>query len=284
MGSMKAICTLGFLLVSAGIVLAQAQPISSPEPESVDEIFGTEAVVEPLASSTAPTSFQYTVAHFPFGGGWNTQIMLGNGSGKTASVKVNFMNQAGASAAVPLAGKGLQSSQSFSSAANRTLVISGDTSKRDTTNLEEMWATVTSNEPLDTFVLSDLASKPPAFSGAVGAVPLAPSKTFRFPVSVNGPNSFNAQLAIANPNSSATSVTVKVLNSSGSAMGSFGVTLAANNQTLFNLTDKMTFSSALFSGAVAVCATQPVGLVVIGVEGVGTQAMFNTAVTTDPCP
>jgi hypothetical protein len=281
---MKAICTLGFLLVSAGIVLAQEQPISSTEPDSLDEVFGTDAAVAPLSSSTASTSYQYTVAHFPFGGGWNTQIMLGNGSGKTASVKITFMNQAGASAAVPLAGKGLQSTQSFSAAANRTLVISGDTTKRDSASLEEFWATVTSNEPLDTFILSDLASKPPAISGAVGAVSLAPSKTFRFPVAVNGPNSFDAQLAIANPNNSAATVTVKVLSSTGSVSNTFEETLAANNQMLFNLTDKVKFSSSLFNGAVAVCATEPVGLVVIGVEGVGQQAMYNTAVTTDPCP
>jgi len=279
---MKAICTFGFLLVSAGIAFAQEQP--STEPESLDDVFGTEAVVEPQSSSTASTSYQYTVAHFPFGGGWNTQIMLGNGSGKTASVKVAFWNQAGASAAVPIAGKGLQSSQSFSAAANRTLVISGDTTKRNSQNLEEVWATVTSNEPLDSFVLSDLASKPPAISGAVGAPSLAPSKTFRFPVAVNGPDSFDAQLAIANPNSSVATVTVKVLNSSGSVTGTFAESVAANNQTLFKLTDKMSFSSSLFSGAVAVCSTEPVGLVVIGVEGVGQQAMYSTAVTTDPCP
>jgi len=281
---MKVICALGILVVSAGMALGQEQPISSDEPDSLDEIFGTEAVFEPLASSTTTSSFQYTVAHFPFGGGWNSQIMLGNASGKTASVKVTFMNQAGASAAVPLAGKGLQSSQSFSAGANRTLVISGDSSKRNSTNAEEFWAIVTSNQPLGGFTLSDLAAKPPAVSGAVGAQSLAPSKTFRFPVAVNGPNSFNAQMAIANPNSSTTTVTIKVLNSSGSVAGSFQEILPANNQTVFNLTDKAKFSSSLFNGAVAVCATQPVGLAVIGVEGVGQQAMFGTAITTDPCP
>jgi len=275
---MKAISTFGLLLVSVGIVLAQEQP------DSLEDIFSSEAAVEPMGASTATTSYQYTVAHFPFGGGWNTQIMLGNGSGKTASVKVSFFNQAGASAAVPLAGKGLESSQSFSAAANRTLLISGDTTKRNSANLEEMWALVTSNEPLDGFTLSDLASKPPAFNGAIGAQSLAPSMTFRFPVAINGPDSFDAQLAIANPNSSTASVTVKLLNSNGSVIGSFQEALQANNQVLFTLTEKMSFSSSLFNGAVAVCSTEPVGLTVIGVEGVGQQAMFNTAVTTDPCP
>ena len=280
---MKVICTLGFLLVSAGIVLAQEQPASS-DPDSLDDVFGTDAAVEPLSSSTATAAYQYTVAHFPFGGGWNTQIMVGNGSGKTASVTVAFWNQAGASAAVPVAGKGLQSSQSFSAAANRTLVVSGDTSKRNSANLEEMWATVTSNEPVDVFSLSDVASKPPAFSGAVGVQALAPSKTFRFPVTVSGPNSFDAEVAIANPNNSTTTVTVKVLNSSGSVNGSFQESLQANNQVWFKLSQKMNFSSSGFSGAVAICASEPVGLAVVGIEGVGQQAMFNTAVTTDPCP
>jgi|SRR5579871_155510 len=278
---MKAIFTTGILLVSAGIMAAQ-EPISA-EPESLEAIFATEAI-QPEASSTTTTSFQYTVAHFPFGGGWNTQIMLGNGSGKTASVKVNFLNQAGAPAPVPLAGKGLQSSQSFGAVANRTLVISGDSSKRNSTNLEEMWAIVTSNQALDAFSLSDLATKPPAITGAVGMQLQAPSKTFRFPVIVSGPNSGDAQLAIANPNSSATNVTVKLLNSNGSVAGSFQETLAANNQSFFNLSSKLKFSSSLFTGAVAVCATQPVGLVVVGVEGVGTQAFYGTPVSTDPCP
>lgn len=280
MGSMKR-TLLGFLLLSTGVALAQQ---ASPEPESLDDVFGTDAVVEPLSSSTATSSFTYTVAHFPFGGGWNSQIMVGNGSGKSASVKVSFFNQAGASAAVPLAGKGLQSSQSFSAAANRTLVVSGDTSKRNSASQEEMWATVTSNQAVDVFTLSDLASKPPAFNAAIGVQALAASKTFRFPVAVNGPNGFNAQLAIANPNNSTTDVTVKILNSNGSVTGSFQESLQANNQVLLKLTDKMKFSSSGFSGAVAVCASQPVGLAVIGIEGVGTQAMYNTAVTTDACP
>jgi hypothetical protein len=92
------------------------------------------------------------------------------------------------------------------------------------------------------------------------------------------------KIAIANPNSSMANVTVKLLNSSGSVMGTFTEPLQASNQALFKLTDKMHFSSSLFSGAVAVCSTEPVGIAVFGIEGVGTQAMYNTAVTTDPCP
>ena len=276
---MQQLRIFGLLFVSAGIALAQEQA-----PEALDDVFNTDAAVEPVAASTGSASFQYTVAHFPFGGGWNTQILLGNGSGKTASVKVAFFNQAGASVAVPLAGKGSQSSQSFGAASNRTLVISGDTTKRNSASAEEVWALVTSNQPLDSSSLSDLSTSPPAVSSAVGGQTLAPSKSFRFPVLVNGPVNFDTQLAIANPNTTTATITVKLLSSSGSVMGSFQESLLANNQALFKLTDKMHFGSSLFTGAVAVCSSEPVGLAAFGIEGVGTQAMYNTAVTTDPCP
>lgn len=156
---------------------------------------------------------------------------------------------------MPLAGKGLQSSQQISVAPNDVQIVSADTTKRNSTNLEEMWATVGSSVPLDVFSLFDLASKPPAFSGAAGTPAAAAAKTFRFPVAINGPDSFDAQLALANPNNSTATVTIKVLNSTGSVKGSFEEALQANNQVLFKLTDRMNFGSSLFNGSVAVCAS-----------------------------
>jgi len=278
---MNVICTFGFIVISAGILVAQEGP------SSLDSIFSTDSAVEPLAASTTSSAFQYVVAHFPFGGGFNTQVMFANGGSKAATVQVTFLNPAGASAAVPLAGKGLESSQNFTIQPNDVQGLSGDPSKRNSQNLEVAWATVGSSAPLNVFSLFDYGPNPPAISGAVGAQSTPANKSFRLPIlernaGPGNPANYEVGLAIANPNSSTTTVTVKVLNSNGSVRGSFQEVLPAKNQTIFTLSSKMTFDSSLFAGSMAVCATEPIGLVTIGFEG--GQAFFTTSVTNDPCP
>ena len=279
---MKFIRSSGFLLISAGVILAQ-----EAEPTSLNSIFGTESAVEPLAASTTSLAFQYVVAHFPFGAGFNTQVMMANSGTKAATVQVSFLNQSGASAAVPLSGKGLQSSQSFTIQPNDVQGLSGDPSRRNSQGLDVAWATVGSSEPLNVFSLFDYGPNPPAISGAVGAQSTAAAKSFRLPIlernaGPGNPANYEVGLAIANPNSSTTTVTVKVLNPNGSLKGSFQETLAPKNQTIFVLSSKMNFDSSLFNGSMAVCATEPIGLVTIGFEG--GQAFFTTSVTNDPCP
>jgi hypothetical protein len=137
---------------------------------------------------------------------------------------------------------------------------------------------------VNVFSLFDFGPNPPAITGAVGAQSTAPSKSFRFPVSVGGPLNYDAGMAISNPNGSSTTAEVKVYDSSGNLIGSFAEPLSANAQTIFLLNTKgVNFGSGLFNGSVAVCAPQPVGLVALGVEG-GSTGLFTIAVTTDPCP
>ena len=283
---MKFIYSTGFLLISAGILLAQDSPATGV-PESLSSIFSRDSAEEPLASSTTSLAFQYIVAHFPLGGGYNTQVLFANSGTKAATVQVNFLNQAGASTGVPLSGKGVQSSQSFTLQPNDVHDISGDPSKRNSQALDVTWATVGSSAPLNVFSLFDFGPNPPNISGAVGAQSTVAAKTFRLPImerneGAGNPNNYEVGLAIANPNSSATNVAVKVLNPDGSTKGSFEETLAAKNQAIFTLSSKLNFGSSLFTGSLAVCATQPIGLVTIGFEG--GQAFFSTAVTNDPCP
>lgn len=278
-GGMRGIGTFGFFIISTGIVAAQ-------EPASLHSVFGTEAI-EPQAASTTSSSFNYVVAHFPLGGGFNTKVMLANSGNQTATAKVQFLNQAGASAAVPLQGGGLKTVQSFTIQPNEVQGITGDPAKRNGQALEVWWATVTSSAPLNVFSLFDYGPNPPAISGAVGAQSTVAAKSFRLPIlerneGAGNPNNYEVGLAIANPNNSNTTVTVKVLNADGTTKGSFQEILSANNQTIFTLSQKMNFDSSLFNGSMAVCASQPIGLVTIGFEG--GQAFFTTSVTNDPCP
>jgi len=257
------------------------------EPASLKSIFETDSAIEPLAASSASLAFQYVVAHFPFGGGFNTQVMFANSGTQPANVQVTFLNQAGASAAVLLAGEGLQSSQSFTLQPNDVQALSGDPSKRNSQPLDVAWATVGSSAPLNVFSLFDYGPNPPNISGAVGAQSTVAQKSFRLPIlerneGSGNPNNYEVGLAIANPNNSTTTITVKVMNADGSLKGSFQEVLPANNQTIFTLSSKMNFDSSLFNGSMAVCATQPIGLVTIGFEG--GQAFFTTSVTNDPCP
>lgn len=209
--------------------------------------------------------------------------MLANSGSQTAAGNITFFNEAGASTSVPLSGKGLASSDQFSVAPNDVTTVGAESSARNSGGLQVAWGIVASNQPLNVFSLFDFGPNFPAISGAVGAQSTTAQKVYQFPVLVNGEQGYNAGMAIANPNSSNTNVTVTVYDSNGNKQGSFQETLQANNQTIFTLTQKMSFSSSLFTGSVAVCATQPIGLVTVGFEG--GQAFFTTSVTNpSSCP
>ncbi len=259
-------------------VIAAAQTTPSP----ISEVFNSGLANETAQASSATLS--YTVAHFPYGQGWSTRVTLANGGAGDATVNVKFFNEAGAPTLVPLDGLGNQGSQQFVVHKNDVHVFGADLSQRNNGKLQVAWATVSSTAPVNVFSLFDFGPNPPSITGAVGAQSTAPSKSFRFPVSIGGPLNYNAGMAISNPNGSSTAVTVKVYNASGTMIGSFPEQLSANAQTLFLLNTKgVNFGGGLFNGSVAVCAPQPVGLVALGVEG-GSTGLFTIAVTTDPCP
>ena len=265
--------------MSTVIVAAQTAPAG---PSSISEVFNSGLATQTAQASSATLS--YTIAHFPFGQGWSTRISTANGGTADATVNVKFFNTAGAPTSVPLEGEqGLQTGQQFVVHPNGVQVFGAELSQRNNASLQVAWATVTSTAPVNVFSLFDYGPNPPAIIGAVGAQSTAPSKTFRFPVSVGGTLKYNAGMAISSPNAG-TTVTVKVLNADGSLKGTFTETLPTNGQTLFLLDSKVSFDkSTLFNGSVAVCATSPVGLVALGVE-YASSGLFTIAVTNDPCP
>ncbi len=271
------------LFVSASIVVAQ----TPPDPHSISPIFSADGAAEPLAASSTSSSFTYIIAHWPYGQGFSTQTMLSNSGTATATVRLQFYSQTGSTNfAVPLQGSGPKTIETITVAPNNTKAVVTDPSQREGANLDVAWATATSNAPLNVFSLFDYGPTSPSIIGAVGAQSTPAAKTFRFPVLVGGPTGFTAGMALANPNNSTTTVTVMVMDEGGKQIiGSpFTETLAAENQTIFTLNSitKLSFGSSLFTGSVAVCASEPIGLVTVGFEGAAT--FFSTAVTNDPCP
>lgn len=290
---MKATPVFTFLAISVGISVAQTPSGLSNEPQSIQSIFDNALASQPAAASSTPVS-HYTIAHFPYGGGFSTRVLLTNSGTSDATVDISFTTQTGVPALVPLEGQqGKQTTLHFKIAKNQTQGFDSDPSERNSGPTTVTWATAVSSGPLNVFTLFDYAptSKPttlPAMmiNGAVGSQSVVATKTFRFPVSLNGPLAYNEGIAMANPNNSNTNVTIKLLLADGTIKDTIQKNLPPNGQTSFVLTDSAVFghdlsSSALFNGSVAVCATQPVGLVPIGFEG---GAFFTTAVTNDPCP
>lgn len=282
MVSMRTKFLFGCLFVWASLALAQ----SSPAPDSISAIFSADGVAEPLQASSASTSFQYIIAHWQYGQGYSTQAMLANSGTETATVKVQFFNQAGASFAVPLTG-GSKSSDTLKISPGNVMDLSTQSSDRANSSLDVAWGIATSNAPLNVFTLLDEGTSASAITGVVG-LPAAPAaSSFRFPVTVGGPEKFDARVAIANPSKSTATVTVMVLNANGTTMGTFPQTLAANHQTIFTLDSSTTglnfssFGTTPFVGSVAVCSSEPIGLVAIGLEG---SEFYSTSVTNDPCP
>lgn len=273
---MKSVSVLALIVMSTVIAAAQTTP------SSISEVFSSGLANE-TAQASSPT-LSYTVAHFPFGGGWSTRVALANNGSASATVRFSFFDQNGLSTSVPLEGIGLKNFETVTVGANQTQVVGAELSQRNGSALQVAWATVSSTAPMNVFSLFDYGPNPPAITGAVGAQSTAPSRSFRFPVSVGGPLNYDAGMALSNPNGSSTAVTVKVYDAGGTMIGSFPEQLSANAQTLFLLNTKgVNFGAGLFNGSVAVCATNPVGLVALGVEG-GSTGLFTIAVTTDPCP
>jgi len=281
MEGMKSPWLIALIVMSAAIAGAQTTPAG---PSSISEIFNSELAGQTALASSATLS--YSVSHFPYGGGLTTRIALTNSGSTSATVKFTFFDQTGLGTSVPLEGLGPKSTETVTVGANQTQVIGSELSQRTAAG-QVAWATMTSSAPLNVFSLFDFGPNPPAITWAVGAQSTAPSKSFRFPVSIGGPTNYNAGMALSNPNGTPTVVTVMVMNSDGTQLGSFTQSLEKNAQTVFLLSPHagLNFDSTAqtpFNGSVAVCAPQAVGLVALGAEGSG--GLFSISVTTDPCP
>jgi len=249
-----------------------------------------------LSAGAIIPAHTYIVAHFPLGGGWSTRLVFENGSAADVTADVSFFSQTGAVGGVPLEGQqGLQTGQHLVIGRGQVATLNADPTERNAGPLVVMWAKVTSSGPLNIVTLFDssapatVPTNVPAtlITGAVAAQSAAAAPSFRFPISVGGPLFYNAGLAIANSNPTAVNFNVLLLNADGTISNSLAMSLQANSQTSFVVSDPLIFgdnidlsSPFVFNGSIVVCASQAVGLVPIGIEG---GALYTIPVTNDPC-
>src|SRR5271169_6770189 len=143
MEGMKSPWLFALIVMSAAIAAAQTAPA---DPSSIGEIFNSELAGQTALASSATLS--YTIAHFPYGGGWSTRIALANNTSTSATVKFTFFDKTGLSTSVPLEGIGPKSTETVTVGANQTQVVGAELSQRNGSALQVAWATLSSTAPL----------------------------------------------------------------------------------------------------------------------------------------
>jgi len=265
-------------------------------PKSTMRIAGF-LVIALLGFAAFSSAETYVVAHFPYGGGWGTRLLISNSSPTNAvSVEIDYFNQTGQAASVPL-DSGTGQVQTLTVPPNGTVTISSDPGQRyvGTNPVITTWATATTpaGQPVNIIELFDFAPSSTSsnlIGAAVGAASTAPGQAFRFPIVVNGTTRYTASMAIANPSSTAATVTLNLLGGDGSVKATSTVTLQPKSQTAVNVPGIQSFApfftgSGLFTGSVGVCSNVPVGFVALGAEQntsvPGANVLYSASVTTD---
>ncbi|MBZ5676126.1 MAG: hypothetical protein LAP61_17935 [Acidobacteriia bacterium] len=253
-------------------------------------------VIALLAFSVFSSAETYVVAHFPYGGGWGTRLLISNSSPTNAvSVELDYFNQAGQAASVPL-DSGTGQVQTVIVPPNGTFTISSDPAQRFGTNpVVTTWATATTaaGQPVNILELFDFAPSSTSanlIGSAVGAASTAPGQSFRFPIVVNGTTRYTASMAIANPSATAATITLNLLDNTGAVKATSTVPLQPKSQTAVNVPGIAAFApffsgTALFTGSVGVCSNVPIGFVALGAEQSSavpsSNVLYSASVTTD---
>jgi len=254
-------------------------------------------VIALLAFAVFSSAETYVVAHFPYGGGWGSRLLISNSSPtNSVSVELDYFTTTGQAASVPL-DSGTGQVQTLTVPPNGTVTVSSDPAQRyGTTPVVVTWATATTpvGQPVNVLELFDFAPSSTSanlIGSAVGAASTAPGQSFRFPIVVNGTTRFTASMAIANPSSASTAtITLNLLDNTGSVKATSPVTLQPKSQTSVNLPGIPAFAPflsgpGLFTGSVGVCSNVPIGFVAIGAEQSSavpnSNVLFSASVTTD---
>jgi Family of unknown function (DUF5719) len=254
-------------------------------------------VIALLAFAVFSSAETYVVAHFPYGGGWGTRLLISNSSPtNSVSVEIDYFNQTGQTASVPL-DSGTGQVQTLTVPPNGTVTVSSDPAQRyvGSNPVVVNWATATTpaGQPVNILELFDFAPSSTSanlIGSAVGAASTAPGQAFRFPIVMNGTTRFTASMAIANPSAGTATITLSLLGSDGAVKATSPLTLQAKSQTAVSLPGIPAFApffsgAGLFTGSLGVCSNVPIGFVALGAEQSSavpnSNVLYSASVTTD---
>lgn len=220
-----------------------------------------------LAQSSTPIPagvVQTIVPHSAYGGGWITRLFVANLTNSANTVTINRIDQSG----------NVVHSTTTTLAAAGTLEMADPESNR-TLPLTINWFAIGSQSAVTASVLFDFqgaaAPAPTNFNTALGALASAPVTSFTALARVTTPGG-DLGLALANLNSTANTLTIKLFDQGGNLAAQDSITLGPFAQTAFDLTQDAAFKNILqntteFDGTLEVTAsdsTKPVAALVVG--------------------
>lgn len=207
------------------------------------------------SNGIAATSTTWYIPHLAFGGGYQTTLTYVNYSSSPVACQTNFYADSGALLSVPFS-TGSVSARNDELPANGSMHVQTSATQSATST---GWAQVTCRAPVKASVLYRLYSSGGAPQGeaSVNASNTPASEFVSFAQQATG-------VAFANPSTSAASITVTALDSSGSVLGSKSVALAANAHAAYNIGPLLGLTS--FSGSVQITSTVPIVCLTLNAE------------------
>jgi hypothetical protein len=216
-----------------------------------------------IAATPAPTQPRlYYVPHVVSGGGYVTKITVNNLSLGANTVVVNFVSQSGQ----------LLASSSFGVAGSGTLRLSTPEAQRFGPSTTQ-WAIIGSQLPISTNTFFEFEDGNHNVINAVGFNDAAAQTAFTVPVEFEplhqGVNiGRTVGIAMANTSNQTANIVLTLLDSNGVVIGTKSVTLAAFNQTTFDLATAAGFQSVLPSanvvGMLVVTSDHPLAAIALG--------------------
>lgn len=214
----------------------------------------------PIITGRSRTIF---IPHIVTGQGFVTKITLVNVSDSTNSVTVDFLDQSGS----------LLETQNLTLAPRASQRFATTEAERFTSPTTR-WATVEAEEPAGVNLFFELVQPDsPRIVTAVGFNDVSSISRFVLPVELEparpgDPAPRTVGLALANPTTASNTVTLRLVDRSGTVLATETMTLGPFAQTAFNVENLSSFRPAIplgnFLGVVTVSGTGPLSAIGVG--------------------
>jgi hypothetical protein len=183
-----------------------------------------------LMGNTAFSASKYYLPHVAIGafdtGSFRTTFIFFNNQSTASNVTLSLTGDGGTPLSVTITGLGTNSTFTFSLGPGATRILQTDNSG----NAKAGAATITSDLAIGVSGLFTIYDKSGNFQTEVGVNNSDPLQNFALPVQVSG-STVNTGLALYNPQTTSSSITVTLTNVDGTVLGSTPITLAAGQHT-----------------------------------------------------
>ncbi len=195
-----------------------------------DRIYTTSLAITE-ATETPVTGKSYIMPQLVFGGGWYTAMYFSNTTDAPARIGLEFCGADGTDLSVPLAGVGPVTEHTVTIAPRATVLLEAPNSGA----LQQGWAEAKLPAGVTGYGVFRQSVSGRADQEAV--VPFSEDSRQTAYLSWDD-TALTTAMAVVNPESSATAVTIAVYGNDGAQIGTVTLNLAAHNRVAFNLRDQ----------------------------------------------